>query len=165
MKILNSFEIMIILSCCVACAKEDSEHMKVATNNTLKMQRVCSNTVKVIDGDTIDMACQRFRFACVDTPESIYKGRTQYCLDNETDCGKLAKEALETIVSKGIEESWQICCGWIKKDRYLGWCDNNHWGSVPFDKTINYSLIIGGYAWFYDGGKEFAVFKEPFLEA
>ena len=48
---------------------------------------------KVIDGDTIEINNERIRLQCIDTPESNYRGKIQYCLDNETDCGFLAKKA------------------------------------------------------------------------
>lgn len=132
------------------------------------VERVCSKEIKVIDGDTIELEGKRFRLACVDTPESNYKGKTQYCLDNETDCGQLAKEALKNIIAEELNEVSEICCSWIKQDRYgryLGWCDGGIETTIPFSKSINLDLVINGYAWFYDGGKECEMFKEPFIEA
>ena len=41
----------------------------------------------VIDGDTIKVQGKTIRLICIDTPESKYRGRAQYCLDNETNCG------------------------------------------------------------------------------
>lgn len=146
-----------------------SEEKKTVNAETKSVvERVCGKEIKVIDGDTIELGGERFRLACVDTPESNYKGRTQYCLDNETDCGKLAKEALENIIAEELNEVSEICCSWLKKDRYeryLGWCDAGIETTIPFNKSINLELITSGYAWFYDGGRECEMFKEPFIKA
>ena len=58
---------------------------------------------RVIDGDTIEVNSEKIRLLCIDTPESNYHGKTQYCLDNETDCGKLAKEGLQRMVGSSIK--------------------------------------------------------------
>ena len=104
---------------------------------------------------------------CVDTPESYYQSKTQYCLDNETDCGMLAKKALGAIIAKETRGG-ALCCAWTKKDRYgryLGWCDNGTEKNIPFSKSINQELVVSGYAWFYDGGKECGAFRELFWNA
>ena len=33
---------------------------------------------RVIDGDTIEVNGEKIRLLCIDTPESKYKGKTQY---------------------------------------------------------------------------------------
>lgn len=169
-KILKVIEIVVAIICYFVFVKQDDVYVLSDSNDMGKdkEQRICSDRIKIIDGDTVELAGQRFRLACVDTPESKYKGKSQYCLDDETDCGKLAQEALEMIIHKNLKESGKICCGWIKKDkydRYLAWCDNGIDEMIPFYETINYNLISGGYAWFYDGGKECDMFVEPFVDA
>lgn len=165
MNILN------ILGFMVALLYGGSEVESPKTTNHIHVDdgnRICSNDIKVIDGDTIELSGKRFRLACIDTPESYYHGAAQYCLDNETDCGKLAKKALDNIVSSKLNETSYICCSWLKKDRYdryLGWCDAGVEKEIPFSESINYDLITGGYAWFYDGGKECDGFRDGFTKA
>ena len=148
--------------------KEDISELRSPADTTVgNGGRICSGDIKVIDGDTIELAGKRIRLMCVDTPESYYQSKTQYCLDNETDCGILAKKALDTIIVKETQGG-ELCCAWTKKDRYgryLGWCDNGTEKTIPFKKSINQELVIGGYAWFYDGGKECDGFRDLFLEA
>lgn len=119
---------------------------------------------RVIDGDTIEIQGEKIRLLCIDTPESKYKGKTQYCLDNETDCGDLAKKALKQLIDK--KEVW---CEYEKKDMYgriLGMCQEySYWNTYPYWGTYNYEMIHAGYAWFYPGGKECKPFKEAMEEA
>lgn len=119
---------------------------------------------RVIDGDTIEVNGEKIRLLCIDTPESNYRGKTQYCLDNETDCGDLAKKALKQFIDK--KEVW---CEYEKKDMYgriLGMCQEySYWNTYPYWGTYNYEMIHAGYAWYYAGGKECKPFKEAFEEA
>lgn len=166
MKLLTVLGLTAFLSCCDTGAKETFTPGSLVTTGNI--DQICSSNVKVIDGDTITLNGEKIRLACVDTPESKYKGKTQYCLDNETDCGKLAKEALENIITKELTKTPEICCSWLKTDRYgryLGWCDGGKETQIPFSKSINHTLVMGGYAWFYDGGKECNVFKDVFIGA
>lgn len=119
---------------------------------------------KVIDGDTIEINNERIRLQCIDTPESYYRGKIQYCLDNETDCGFLAKKALyETVKNK------QIICEYSKRDVYgriLGMCQEYYWNiEWDYEGTLNYRMVKNGYAWWYNGGKECKPFKDAMEEA
>ena len=72
------------------------------------------------------------------------------------------------MISDTLVKTSYICCSWLKTDRYgryLGWCDGGIEKVIPFNESINYELITGGYAWFYDGGKECGAFKTGFMEA
>ncbi len=119
---------------------------------------------RVIDGDTIEINNEKIRLQCIDTPESNYRGKIQYCLDNETDCGFLAKQILyKTIHNK------KVICEYSKRDVYgriLGMCQeyslNTEW---DYEGTLNYRLVTEGYAWWYNGGKECKPFKEAMEEA
>ena len=55
-----------------------------------------ADTLRVVDGDTIDLNGEKIRFSGIDAPESNYRGKEQTCLINETiiHCGKLSKEFL-----------------------------------------------------------------------
>ena len=131
-------------------------------------ERICGSDIKVIDGDTIELQGNKFRLMCIDTPESYYNGKKQYCLDNETDCGKLAKDAMEKLIAEELNKNGSICCAWNKKDRYgryLGWCGSSSGEPIIFNESINYDLIMNGYAWFYDGGNECEILKSPFVKA
>ena len=119
---------------------------------------------RVIDGDTIEINGEKIRLLCIDTPESNYRNKTQYCLDNETDCGLLAKKALKQFINK--KEVW---CEYEKRDIYgriLGMCQEySYWNTYPYWGTYNYEMIYNGYAWFYTGGKECEEFKQAFENA
>ena len=119
---------------------------------------------KVIDGDTIEVNGEKIRLLCIDTPESNYRGKTQYCLDNETDCGKLAKKALKEFINR--KEVW---CEYEKRDMYgriLGMCQEySYFNTYPYWGTYNYMMIRNGYAWFYPGGKKCEPFEKAFEEA
>ena len=125
-----------------------------------------SGTPRVIDGDTIELAGEKIRLACVDTPESNYRGKTQYCLDNETDCGLLAKQALQKMIG-----THDVTCYYTKRDVYgriLGHCFEYKWAhafNYVGPGTYNYALVEQGFAWFYKGGKECEVYKSAFEEA
>jgi endonuclease YncB( thermonuclease family) len=169
MKLPNIFLLAISLSCCASVATNErspelQNNVDIVMNNG---GRICSNGIKVIDGNTIELDGKRIRLMCVDTPESYYQGKKQYCLDNETNCGKLAKDAMEKLIAEELNKNESICCAWNKKDRYgryLGWCGGSG-EPIIFSEYINYDLIVNGYAWFYDGGKECDILKEPFVKA
>lgn len=122
-------------------------------------------TPRVIDGDTIEVKGEKIRLMCVDTPESNYRRKTQYCLDNETDCGLLAKQALRNMI--GTHDVW---CNYTKRDVYgriLGICKKYRFidGNWSIKETYNYMLLEQGYAWYYNGGKECKKYEEAFLDA
>ena len=134
--------------------------------NPARAEERISGTPRVIDGDTIELAGEKIRLACVDTPESNYRGKTQYCLDNETDCGLLAKQALQKMI--GIHD---VTCYYSKRDVYgriLGHCFQYKWAhsfNYIGQGTYNYALVEQGFAWYYKGGKECNIYKEAFEEA
>ena len=119
---------------------------------------------RVIDGDTIEVSGEKIRLLCIDTPESNHRGKTQYCLDNETDCGLLAKQALYKSA-----DGKEVICEYKKRDIYgriLGFCQEYHWNyTYDYEGTYNYQMISNGYAWYYAGGKECKPYKEAFEES
>lgn len=54
------------------------------------------------DGNTIIVNGEKVRMLCVDTPESYYYGHIQYCLDNETNCGRMAKRQLKRLINSRL---------------------------------------------------------------
>lgn len=133
--------------------------------NNAYAQESIYGTPRVVDGDTIEIKGEKIRLMCVDTPESNYRGKTQYCLDNETDCGLLAKQALQKMI--GTHDVW---CNYSKRDVYgriLGICKQYRFidGNWSVRETYNYMLLEQGYAWFYKGGKECKKYEEAFLDA
>lgn len=125
---------------------------------------IIKGKARVIDGDTIEINNERIRLGCIDTPESNYRSKTQYCLDNETDCGMLSKKILQELVHDKI-----IFCEYKKRDFYgriLGFCQEyqqNYY--YDYKNTYNYYMIENGYAWYYNGGKECKPYKEAFENA
>lgn len=162
MKLAKLFGLIAIISSCFVLVKEkvvsfSSDDVCATENND---QHFCSVAPKVIDGDTIDISGQRIRLACVDTPESWYKGNAQYCLDNETDCGKLAKDFLKDKVAGGI-----VTCDAISKDVYNRWLGLCYVEKNKEKININIALVSNGYAWYYDGGHHCDHIKPIFLNA
>lgn len=107
----------------------------------------------VIDGDTIKVQGKTIRLICIDTPESKYRGRAQYCLDNETNCGELATEALKLMIKedKFLVGAGEVKCYYEKKDMYnriLGECYSFD-GRNESMYSLNYKLINEGYAFYY----------------
>ncbi len=143
--------IILVIFCCIGLFK------KVYADTIIGYARV-------IDGDTLEINDKKIRLLCIDTPESNYRGKTQYCLDNETDCGKLAKEGLQRMVGSSI-----IRCDYNKTDVYgriLGMCQKYvFYNEHLYWNTFNYKLIEEGYAWYYAGGKECKPFKALFETA
>ena len=119
---------------------------------------------RVVDGDTIEVDGEKIRLACVDTPESNYRGKMQYCLDNETQCGELAKQALENMIGDS-----KVRCEYEKRDIYgriLGTCQTyDRFYDYPYWESFNYRLIEQGFAWYYNGGKECKNYKPLFETA
>ena len=96
-----------------------------------------SNSLKVIDGDTIVLNGEKIRFSGIDTPEL-----KQTCLkDNEkVGCGMLAKK----LLVKKIGNNTPICIG-KKKDFYkrtLAECFVN-------GESLSKFLVRSGYAFAY----------------
>lgn len=126
---------------------------------------------EIIDGDTIKIDNEKIRLRCIDTPESKYKGKSQYCLDNETNCGQLAKDYLISLIGSSLVN----CECEDKKDfynRYLCKCfkEDQHPkynGNFVYTTTgisINLLLIDQGYAWFYKSGKKCTLEEDVFNE-
>ena len=80
---------------------------------------------------------------CIDTPESKYRGRAQYCLDNETNCGKIATTALIDLIEEDTNKvGGQVKCYYEKRDMYnriLGECYQFD-GRNESMYSINYKL-------------------------
>lgn len=135
---------------------------------TLGFAQADTQTIKgkarVIDGDTIEINGEKIRLACIDTPESNYRGKMQYCLDNETKCGELAKQALENMIGDS-----DVRCEYEKRDIYnriLGTCQiYSRFYNYPYWESFNYKLLEEGYAWYYNGGKECKNYKSLFETA
>ena len=68
-------------------------------------------TIRVVDGDTLDINGERHRFAGIDAPE-----RHQTCIDAngvEWACGRAATEKLEALIGEG-----PVSCSTSDTDRY-----------------------------------------------
>ena len=56
-----------------------------------------ADNLEITDGDTIKLNGERIRFSGIDAPESIYRGKKQFCYLNEEkiDCANLSKLQLK----------------------------------------------------------------------
>ena len=109
----------------------------IATFILLIGQNVSSNTVHVIDGDTIKIGNKKIRFSGIDAPEL-----NQYCFKNGKKilCGVLAKKALVKKIGNKIPK-----CVIEGKDIYkriLAECFVN-------EKSLSKFLVRNGYAFAY----------------
>lgn len=109
----------------------------IATFILLIGQNVSSNTVYVIDGDTIKIGNEKIRFSGIDAPEL-----NQYCFKNEKKilCGVLVKKALLKKIGNKIPK-----CVIEGKDIYkriLAECFVN-------EKSLSKFLVRNGYAFAY----------------
>ena len=109
----------------------------IATFILLIGQNVSSNTVHVIDGDTIKIGNKKIRFSGIDAPEL-----NQYCFKKEKKilCGVLAKKALLKKIGNKIPK-----CVIEGKDIYkriLAECFVN-------EKSLSKFLVRNGYAFAY----------------
>ena len=109
----------------------------IATFILLITQNVSSNTVHVIDGDTIKIGNKKIRFSGIDAPEL-----NQYCFKNGKKilCGVLAKKALVKKIGNKIPK-----CVIEGKDIYkriLAECFIN-------EKSLSKFLVRNGYAFAY----------------
>ena len=109
----------------------------IATFILLIGQNVSSNSVHVIDGDTIKIGNKKIRFSGIDAPEL-----NQYCFKNGKKilCGVLAKKALVKKIGNKIPK-----CVIEGKDIYkriLAECFVN-------EKSLSKFLVRNGYAFAY----------------
>ena len=109
----------------------------IATFILLIAQNVSSNTVHVIDGDTIKIGNKKIRFSGIDAPEL-----NQYCFKNGKKilCGVLAKKALLKKIGNKVPK-----CVIEGKDIYkriLAECFIN-------EKSLSKFLVRNGYAFAY----------------
>ena len=109
----------------------------IATFILLITQNVSSNTVHVIDGDTIKIGNKKIRFSGIDAPEL-----NQDCFKNEKKilCGVLAKKALLKKIGNKVPR-----CVVEGKDIYkriLAECFIN-------EKSLSKFLVRNGYAFAY----------------
>ena len=109
----------------------------IATFILLIVQNVSSNTVHVIDGDTIKIGNKKIRFSGIDAPEL-----NQDCFKNEKKilCGVLAKKALLKKIGNKVPK-----CVIEGKDIYkriLAECFIN-------EKSLSKFLVRNGYAFAY----------------
>ena len=109
----------------------------IATFILLIVQNVSSNTVHVIDGDTIKIGNKKIRFSGIDAPEL-----NQYCFKNGKKilCGVLAKKALVKKIGNKVPK-----CVIEGKDIYkriLAECFIN-------EKSLSKFLVRSGYAFAY----------------
>ena len=101
------------------------------------IQSVFSDTIKIVDGDTIRIGNEKIRFSGIDAPEL-----NQNCIKNEEkiSCGILAKEALIKKIGNKIPK-----CINEGKDRYkriLAECFVN-------GESLSKFLVRNGYAFAY----------------
>jgi len=101
------------------------------------IQSVFSDTIKIVDGDTIRIGDKKIRFSGIDAPEL-----NQNCIKNEEkiSCGILAKEALIKKIGNKIPK-----CINEGKDRYkriLAECFVN-------GESLSKFLVRNGYAFAY----------------
>ncbi len=109
----------------------------ISTFILLIVQNVSSNTVHVIDGDTIKIGNKKIRFSGIDAPEL-----NQYCFKNGKKilCGVLAKKALVKKIGNKVPK-----CVIEGKDIYkriLAECFINK-------KSLSKFLVRNGYAFAY----------------
>ena len=100
-------------------------------------QSVFSDTIKIVDGDTLRIGNEKIRFSGIDAPEL-----NQNCIKNEEkiSCGILAKEALIKKIGNKIPK-----CINEGKDRYkriLAECFVN-------GESLSKFLVRNGYAFAY----------------
>ena len=99
--------LMVMLTACGGGGNGDSSGDVTAT----RPLAADPQTIRVVDGDTIDVNGQRYRLAGFDAPE-----RDQNCLDGsgqEWACGQAATEELERLASAGV-----VSCAGSGQDRY-----------------------------------------------
>ena len=115
-----------------------------------------ADSLRIVDGDTINLNGEKIRFSGIDAPESNYKGKEQTCLINETiiKCGKLSKEFL----IKKIGTNKVTCKREEKPDQYnriLAECFVN-------GESLSKILVKNGYAFDYAkySKKKYAQYQE-----
>ena len=118
-----------------------------------------ADTLRVVDGDTIDLNGEKIRFSGIDAPESNYRGKEQTCLINETiiHCGKLSKEFL----IKKIGTNKVTCKREKEPDQYkriLAECFVN-------GESLSKFLVRGGYAFAYRKYSKKFIEDEEFAKA
>ena len=118
-----------------------------------------ADTLRVVDGDTIDLNGEKIRFSGIDAPESNYRGKEQTCLINEAiiHCGKLSKEFL----IKKIGTNKVTCKREKEPDQYkriLAECFVN-------GESLSSFLVRSGYAFAYRKYSKKFVEDEEFARA
>ena len=118
-----------------------------------------ADTLRVVDGDTIDLNGEKIRFSGIDAPESYYRGKEQTCLINETiiHCGKLSKEFL----IKKIGTNKVTCKREKELDQYkriLAECFVN-------GESLSSFLVRSGYAFAYRKYSKKFIKDEEFAKA
>ena len=102
-----------------------------------------ADTLRVVDGDTIDLNGEKIRFSGIDAPESYYRGKKQFCYLNEEkiDCGNLSKLKLKEKIGAN-----PISCEREKDKDFFGRtvaeCFVN-------DESLSKILVKNGYAFDY----------------
>ena len=101
----------------------------VATNYLLSETILISDKIKIIDGDTILLDNKKIRFSGIDAPETKFKGKQQFCINNK-----------EKIINKKLK-----CLIEPQKDyfgRYLGECFINN-------ESVSAYMVRNGLAFDY----------------
>ena len=126
----------------------------VATNYLLSETILISDNIKIIDGDTILLDNKKIRFSGIDAPETKFKGKQQFCLENKKkiNCGKISKNSLtEKIINKKLK-----CLIEPQKDyfgRYLGECFINN-------ESVSAYMVRNGLAFDYPKYSKKKYFKD-----
>tara|TARA_B100000686_G_scaffold343837_1_gene425346 strand:+ start:692 stop:1216 length:525 start_codon:yes stop_codon:yes gene_type:complete len=112
-------------------------------NLSISAKNIIQGRALVLDGDTIRIGNKKIRFSGIDSPESFYRGKKQYCYLNKKkiSCGDLAKRKLKEKIKNN-----QISCNIENnKDffkRLLGECFLNNISLSKF-------MVRNGYAFDY----------------
>ena len=118
-----------------------------------------ADTLRVVDGDTIELNGEKIRFSGIDAPESNYRGKEQTCLINETiiRCGKLSKEFLIKKIGTN-----KVTC---KREKELGQYKRILAECFVNGESLSSFLVRSGYAFAYRKYSKKFIEDEEFARA